>query len=49
MTVEIPDPPRLVEKEIVAFVKNHYGLDTEVKPLVSDIGNNFIITDLQGI
>jgi Ser/Thr protein kinase RdoA (MazF antagonist) len=48
MTVEISDPPRLKNEEIATFVTDHYGLITEVKPLVSDIGQNFHLIDSEG-
>jgi len=41
----ISDPPRFDRDDIKSFVKEKYGLIADIKPLVSDIGQNFHLTD----
>jgi len=48
MAIEISDPPRLKIEQIETFVQEQYGLVTDAKSLVSDIGQNFRLTDSQG-
>jgi 4-aminobutyrate aminotransferase-like enzyme/Ser/Thr protein kinase RdoA (MazF antagonist) len=37
-------PPNFKSKEVVDIIKNKYGYDSNVKPLVSDIGQNFLVS-----
>ena len=48
MITKLSDPPRLENRQIITFIRDTYGFDVEVKPLVSDIGQNFYVTDHTG-
>ncbi len=47
MIDKISDPPRFTNNDIESFIKDKYGIDTDIRPLVSDIGQNFHLIDSQ--
>ncbi|MCK4746096.1 MAG: aminotransferase class III-fold pyridoxal phosphate-dependent enzyme, partial [Bacteroidales bacterium] len=48
MIQKISDPPRFPKNDIESFIKEKYGLTADIKPLGSDIGQNFHLIDRQG-
>jgi len=48
MIHNFPDPPRVPIEGIKLFIKDNFDLTAEIKPLDSDIGQNFYLIDAQG-
>ncbi len=48
MIDKISDPPRFTNNDIESFIKDKYGIDADIRPLVGDIGQNFLLIDRQG-
>ena len=48
MHIQLRDPPRFQTNKVKSFLKEMFNIVPKVKPLVSDIGQNFHVIDQKG-